>query len=101
MTTKTKTKLRPLSDRVLIKRNKSEEQQFGGLILPDSAQSKQDMGIILAVGPGKKDKHGQVIPITVAVGDHVMWDKYGGQEISIDNEDYVMVKFDDIIAIVE
>ena len=101
MAVKTETKLRPLADRVLIKRNKNEEQQFGGLILPDSSQSKQDMGIVLAVGPGKKDKDGKTIEITVKAGDHVMWDKYGGQEITIENEDFVIVKSEDIIAIVE
>jgi chaperonin GroES len=101
MTTNTKTRLRPLADRVLIKRNKSEEQQFGGLILPDSSQNKQDMGIVISVGPGKKDKEGRVIDVTVKVGDHVMWDKYGGHEITLENEDFVMVKAEDIIAIVD
>ncbi len=101
MAAKTETKLRPLADRVLIKRNKNEEQQFGGLILPDSSQSKQEMGIVLAVGPGKKDQDGKTIEITVKAGDHVMWDKYGGQEITIEHEDFVIVKSEDIIAIVE
>lgn len=101
MTANTETKLRPLADRVLIKRNKVEEQQVGGLILPDSAQSKQEMGIVIATGPGKKDKDGNTIEISVKAGDHVMWDKYGGNEITVGTEEFIMVKSDDIIAIVE
>ena len=101
MPANTETKLRPLADRVLIKRNKVEEQQIGVLILPDSAQSKQEMGIVIATGPGKKDKDGKTIEISVKAGDQVMWDKYGGNEITVGTEEYIMVKSDDIIAIVE
>lgn len=101
MTTNTKCKLRPLADRVLVQRKKAEEQNIGGIILPDSAQSKQDMGTVIATGPGKKDKDGNTIEISVKVGDSILWDKYGGQEITVEEEEYIIVKSDDIIAIVE
>lgn len=101
MTAETKTKLRPLADRVLIKRAKEEEKTLGGIILPESAKQKQEVGQVIAVGPGKKDKDGKYVEVAVKSGDTVMWDKYGGQEISIDEEDFVIVKSDDLIAIVE
>ena len=101
MTANMQTKLRPLGDRILVKRKEAEEKNIGGIILPDSAQSKQDMGIVIATGPGKKDKDGNTIEISVKTGDTIMWDKYGGQEITIDEEDFIIVKSDDVIAIVE
>lgn len=100
MTTKTKIRLRPLADRVLVKRAKEEERTSGGIILPESAKQKQEMGEVLAVGPGKKDKDGKTIEIAVKIGDKIMWDKYGGQEITVDEEEFVIVKADDIVAIV-
>ena len=100
MTTTAKTKLRPLADRVLVQRAKEEETISGGIILPDSAKQKQEIGTVIAVGPGKKDKDGKTIEIAVQVGNKIMWDKYGGQEVTIDDEEYLIVKADDIIAIV-
>lgn len=101
MSTNTATKLRPLGDRILVKRKKVEEQNIGGIILPDSAQSKQDIGTVIATGPGKKDKDGNLIEISIKAGDNIMWDKYGGQEVTINEEELIMVKCDDVIAIVE
>lgn len=101
MTTDTKTKLRPLADRVLVQRAKEQETVSGGIILPDSAKQKQEIGVVVAVGPGKKDKDGKNIEIAVNAGDQIMWDKYGGQEVTIDEEEFIIVKADDIIAIVE
>lgn len=101
MSANTATKLRPLGDRILVKRTKVEEKNIGGIILPDSAQSKQDIGTVIATGPGKKDKEGNTIEITVKVGDNIMWDKYGGQEVTVNEEEFIMVKSDDVIAIVE
>jgi chaperonin GroES len=101
MTTNTQTKLRPLGDRILVQRKKVEEQITFGIILPDSAQSKQDVGTVIAVGPGKKDKDGNVIQISVKAGDMIMWDKYSGQEITMENEEFIIVKSDDVIALVE
>ncbi len=102
MTTQTKVKLRPLADRVLVKRSKHEERTTGGIILPDTAREKQELGQVIAVGPGKTDKDGKKIEITVKVGDKVMWDKFAGNDVKIEDEDdFVIVKSDDIIAIVE
>lgn len=101
MAAEIKTKLRPLADRVLIKRAKEEEKTLGGIILPESAQQKQEIGQVIAVGPGKKDKDGKTLEIAVKAGDTVMWDKYGGQTITVDEEEFVIVKSDDLIAIVE
>jgi chaperonin GroES len=102
MTTKMQTKLRPLGDRILVERKKVEEQITGGIILPDSAQSKQDIGTVIAVGPGKKDKDGKLIEISLKVGDIIMWDKYSGQEIKTEeDQEFIIVKSDDVIALVE
>jgi len=102
MTTQTKVKLRPLADRVLVKRAKQEERTTGGIILPDTAREKQEMGVVIAVGPGKLDKEGKRIEIGVATGDTVMWDKFSGSEVKIEDEDdFIIVKADDIIAILE
>jgi chaperonin GroES len=102
MTLDTKVKLRPLADRVLVKRSKNEEKTFGGIILPDTAREKQEIGEVIAIGPGKLDKEGKKIEIAVKVGEKVMWDKFAGNEVKIDDEDdFVIVKSDDIIAIVE
>lgn len=101
MTTETKLKLRPLADRVLVRREKEQETVSGGIILPESAKQKQELGVVVAVGPGKKDKDGKNIEIAVKAGDQIMWDKYGGQEVTIDEEEFIIVKADDIIAIVE
>lgn len=99
--TETKNKLKPLADRVLVQRKKEEETVSGGIILPETAKQKQEIGIVVAVGPGKKDKDGNSIAIPVKEGDQIMWDKYGGQDVTIGEEEYTIVKADDIIAIVE
>ena len=102
MSLETKVKLRPLADRVLVKRCKNEEKTFGGIILPDTAREKQEMVEVIAIGPGKLDKEGKRIEVAVKVGEKVMWDKFAGNEVKIDDEDdFVIVKSDDIIAIVE
>jgi len=98
--TVTKTKLKPLGTRVLARRKEAEEMR-GGIILPDSAQQKQETAIVLAVGPGKVDKDGKKEPMPVKVGDAILMDKYAGQEVSIDDEEFIIVKAEDIIAIIE
>lgn len=97
----TKTKLRPLGDRVLAKRLEAEDKVKGGIILPDSAKKKQETAEIVALGTGKKDKAGVMIPFSVKVGDKILMDKYAAQEITINDEEYVIVRAEDIIAIVE
>ena len=95
------TKLQPLGNRVLLQRLETEEKLKGGIILPDSAKKKQEKAEVVAVGPGKKDKNGNLIPMPVKVGDVVLMEKYSGQEISINDKELVILKADDLIAIVE
>ena len=94
-------KLIPLGNRVLVRRLESEEKLKGGIIIPDSAKKKQEQAEVVAVGTGKKDKNGQLIPMPVKVGDIILMEKYSGQEINIQDEDLVILRADDIIAIVE
>ncbi len=93
--------LKPLGNRVLAQRLEQQETMKGGIILPDSAKKKQETARVVAVGPGKKLDDGQIVAVPVAVGDVILMDKYAGQEVSIDDEEFVIVKSDDIIAIVE
>lgn len=97
----TKVKFQPLGDRVLVKRLEQEEKLKGGILLPDSAKKKQEQAKIIAIGTGKKDKNGNPLEMPVKVNDIILMDKYSGQEIKIDDEEFVILKSDDIIAIVE
>lgn len=99
--TQTKVKLRPLGNRVLVRRLEQEETLKGGIIVPDTAKKKQESAEVIAIGTGKKDKDGKIIPMPVAVGDIIMMDKYSGQEVTVDDEEYVIVRADDIMAIVQ
>ena len=96
-----KTSLRPLGNRVLVRRLDAQETLKGGIILPDSAKKKQEQAEVVAIGTGKKDKNGNIIPINVKVSDIVLVEKYSGQEVSYHDEDYVIVRADDIIAVIE
>ena len=96
-----KTSLRPLGDRVLMQRLEPEETFKGGIILPDSAKKKPETATVITIGQGKTTKEGKVLPMPVAVGDKVLIDKYAGQDVTLDDEEYVVVKADDIIAIIE
>lgn len=100
-TAKKSTTLKPLGNRVVAQRLEAEETLKGGLIIPDSAKKKQETARVIAVGEGKKTDEDRIIPVPVKVGDVILMDKYAGQEISIDDEEYIIVKGDDIIAIVE
>ena len=95
MATKTATKVTPLSDRVVVRAMEETEQMRGGLFIPDTAKEKPQRGIVIAAGPGKKDE-----PVTVKEGDTVLYGKYAGTEISIDGEDYLIMRESDILAIV-
>ncbi len=97
----TKVQLRPLGNRVLVRRLEAEETLKGGIILPETAKKKQEQAEVIAVGTGKKDKSGKTQEISVKVGDIVLMDKYSGQEVTVNEEEYVIVRADDIIAIVE
>lgn len=101
MTTQTQVKIKPLANRVLVKQQEPEETLKGGIILPDSAKKKPETAVVIAVGPGGKDQEGKLIEIPVKVGDVVLLDKYAGQQIELDGEEYQILKSEDIIAIVE
>lgn len=92
--------LKPLHDRLVVEAAKKEEISAGGIILPDTAQEKPQRGKVLAVGPGKRLDSGQLAPIDVEVGDVVLYGKYGGTEVNVDGKDYVMLRADDVLAVV-
>ncbi|MBS0621802.1 MAG: co-chaperone GroES [Verrucomicrobia bacterium] len=96
-----KIKLKPLSNRVLAQRTEAGEQVKGGIILPDSAKQKQETARVVAVGPGKVEKDGKLTPMPVKEGDLILLDKYAGQEVTLDDENYIIARADDIIAIIE
>jgi len=94
--------IKPLQDRVVIKRVEEQKETAGGIILPGSAQEQQNEGEVVAVGPGKASDSGTIIAMTVKVGDKVMFGQYSGQEVKDDNGEPLMImREDDIIAIVE
>lgn len=95
------TNLRPLGNRVLVKRIKTQEALKGGIILPETAKKKQEQAEVVAIGTGKKDKNENLIPIPVKNGDIILMEKYSGQEITLNDEEFVILRADDIIAIIE
>lgn len=98
---KTNVKFQPLGNRVFVRRLEQEEKLKGGIILPDTAKKKQEQAEVIAIGPGKKDKNGKLIAMPVKVGDIILIEKYSGQEVTLNDEEFVIVKADDIIAIIE
>lgn len=97
----TKIQLKPLGNRVLVRRLEEKENVKGGIILPETAKKKQEMTEVVAVGPGKKTQEGKLLPMPVKPGDVVLVDKYAGQEITLNDEPYIVVRGDDIVAIIE
>ena len=93
--------LRPLHDRILVQRIEEEEQQVGGIIIPDSAKEKPQQGKVVAVGAGKADKDGKRIALDVKQGDTILFGKYSGQEVRVDNEDYLIMREDEVLAVIE
>lgn len=93
--------LRPLQDRIIVKRVEEETKTAGGLFIPETAKEKPQRGEIVAVGNGKKTEDGKVLPLDVKVGDIVLFGKYAGTEIKVDGNDYLMMREDDILAVVE
>ena len=93
-------KIRPLHDRVLVKRIEEEEQVKGGIIIPDTAKEKPQEAEVVAVGPGKLQDDGKRQPMDVSSGDRILVGKYSGSEIKIDDEDYVILREDEILAVV-
>ena len=96
-----KTTLKPLGNRVLVQRLEPQETMKGGIILPDSAKKKQETAKVVSIGPGKRLDDGAILPIPLKEGDVILMDKYSGQEVTIDDEEFVILKADDIIATIE
>jgi chaperonin GroES len=94
-------KIQPLGDRVLVEPMKEGEVKKGGIIIPDSAKEKPMEGKVIAVGPGKRDDDGKLIPMNVKKGDRILLPKYGGTEVKIDEVEYQIVREDDILGILE
>jgi chaperonin GroES len=94
-------KLRPLYDRLLVERVESEEVTKGGIILPDSAKEKPQQGKVIATGEGKRADDGKLIPLTVKAGDTILFGKYSGSEVKIEGTEYLIMREDDVMGIVE
>ena len=91
--------IRPLNDRILVKRLEQEEKTAGGIIIPDSAKEKPAEGEIIAVGPGKMNKAGERVAMDVQAGDRVLFSKYGGTDVKFDGQDYLIMREDDILGV--
>lgn len=94
-------KLRPMQDRIIVKRVEEESMTAGGIFIPETAKEKPQKGEIMAVGNGKKTEDGKVIPLDVKVGDKVLFGKYSGTEIKIEGEEYLIMREDDILGVME
>jgi chaperonin GroES len=92
-------KLRPLQDRVLIRRVEPETKSAGGILIPDTAQEKPTEGEVVAIGPGVRDEHGKLYPLNVKAGDRVLFGKWSGTEVKLDGEDLMMIKESDIMGV--
>jgi len=94
-------KLRPLHDRVVVERKEEEKTSAGGIILSGTAAEKPSQGVVIAVGPGKKNDSGEVAPMGVCVGDTVIFGQYGGSEVKIDGQEYLILSENDIFGVIE
>ena len=94
-------KVKPLHDRILIKRVEEKETIKGGIIIPDTAKEKPQEGEVIAVGGGKKTEEGKVIPLDVKAGDRILFGKYSGTEIKIDEQEYLIIREDEVLGIIE
>jgi chaperonin GroES len=93
--------IRPLHDRIIVERIEEETMTAGGIIIPDSAKEKPLEGSVVAVGKGKSNEEGKVLPLDVKVGDKVLFGKYAGTEIKLDGKEYLMMREDDILGVIE
>ena len=93
--------LKPLADRLVIEPNESEEVTASGIILPETAKEKPQKGTVLAVGPGRRDEDGKRVAMDVKEGDTVLYAKYGGTEVKIDDKKYLIMKENDVLAVIE
>ena len=94
-------KIRPLHDRVIVKRIEEERKSAGGIVIPDTAAEKPDQGEIVAIGKGKKDDNGKVIPIDVKVGDRVLFGKYSGQTVKVKGDELLVMREEDLMGVIE
>ena len=95
-------KIRPLRDRVLVEpKEEADEVKKGGIIIPDTAKEKPQEGKVIAVGSGKRDKDGKLVPMEVKKGDKILMPKYGGSDVKIDDKEYKIISEEDIVAIIE
>ncbi len=94
-------KIRPLSDRILVKRLDEDETTKGGIIIPDTAKEKPQEGKVVAVGPGKTNDDGDTVPLSVKKGDKVLFSKYSGTEITLEAEEHLIIREDDVLAVLE
>ena len=94
-------KIRPLQDRIIVKRIEEEEKSKGGIIIPDTAKEKPQEGKVVAVGKGKASEDGKITPLDVKVNDRVLFGKYSGSEINIDGEEHLIMREDDVLGVLE
>lgn len=94
-------KVRPLHDRIIVQRIEEGEQKIGGIIIPDSAKEKPQQGKVIAVGKGKVKDDGQVLPLDVKAGDTILFGKYSGQEIKIEGEEFLIMREDEVLGVLE
>ncbi len=94
-------KIRPLHDRVIVKRIEEERRSAGGIVIPDTAAEKPDQGEIVAVGKGKKDESGKLIPLDVKPGDKVLFGKYSGQTVKVKGDELLVMREEDIMGVIE
>jgi chaperonin GroES len=94
-------KLRPLNDRILVKRVEEKAKTKGGIIIPDSAKEKPAEGKVISVGNGKMNEDGKRIPVEIQEGDRILFGKYSGTEVKIENEEYLIMREDDVLGIIE
>ena len=95
------TKMRPLRDRLLVERIEEQEQRIGGIIVPDTAKEKPQQGRVVAVGRGRVNDRGEVFPLDVKEGDTVLFGKYGGSEIKLDGREYLILREDEVLGVLE
>jgi chaperonin GroES len=94
-------KIKPLADRILVKREEPSETVRGGIIIPDTAKEKPQEGRVVAAGPGKLDEQGKRVPMEVKKGDRILMGKYAGTEVKIDGEEHLILREDDVLAVIE
>ena len=94
-------KVRPLHDRIIVQRLEEGEQRVGGIIIPDTAKEKPQQGKVVAAGKGKAKDDGKILPLDVKAGDTILFGKYSGQDIKIDGEEYIIMREDEVLAVLE